>query len=82
MESAIWLLEYVAKTKGAEHLKIASRKLNSVQVQPWANCAMGRIIYSVTQDMMAKYMFDSCLTHVEIIYATYKVIELKHVFFI
>jgi glucuronosyltransferase len=31
MEDALWLLDYVSKTKGAEHLKIASRNLNFVQ---------------------------------------------------
>jgi hypothetical protein len=31
MDDALWLLEYVSKTKGAEHLKVASRKLNFVQ---------------------------------------------------
>jgi hypothetical protein len=25
MEDAVWLLEYVGKTKGADHLKLASR---------------------------------------------------------
>ena len=30
-DNAIWLLEYVSKTKGAEHLKPASRNLNYLQ---------------------------------------------------
>ena len=31
IDNAIWLLEYVSKTKGAEHLKPASRNLNYLQ---------------------------------------------------
>lgn len=31
MEDAIWLLEFVSKTKGAEHLKLSSRHLNLIQ---------------------------------------------------
>ena len=31
MDNAIWLLEYVAETRGAEHLKPASRHLNTMQ---------------------------------------------------
>ena len=31
LQKATWLVEYVAKTKGAEHLKLPSRKLNLLQ---------------------------------------------------
>jgi glucuronosyltransferase len=31
LENAIWLMEYISRTKGAEHLKLASRKLSNVQ---------------------------------------------------
>ena len=31
LQKATWLVEYVAKTKGAEHLKLPSRKLNFLQ---------------------------------------------------
>ena len=31
MDNALWLLEYVADTDGAEHLKAESRHLNYVQ---------------------------------------------------
>lgn len=31
MESAIWLLEFLAQTKGGQHLKLSSRHLNMVQ---------------------------------------------------
>ena len=31
IDNAIWLLEYVSNTKGAEHLKPASRNLNHLQ---------------------------------------------------
>ena len=31
MEEAIWLIEYIGRNKGANHLKIASRHLNWVQ---------------------------------------------------
>jgi hypothetical protein len=31
MDDALWLLEYVSKTKGAEHLKVGSRHLNFFQ---------------------------------------------------
>ncbi len=31
MEDALWLLEYVGRTGGAEHLKLASRHLSLVQ---------------------------------------------------
>lgn len=31
MENAVWLLEYVAATGGAEHLKLSSRHLNMLQ---------------------------------------------------
>ena len=31
MEDAIWLLEYVSKTKGAHHLKLSTRNLNIIQ---------------------------------------------------
>ena len=31
MDNAIWLLEYLSETKGAEHLKLASRNLNFIQ---------------------------------------------------
>ncbi len=31
MEDALWLLEYVGRTRGAEHLKLASRRLSLVQ---------------------------------------------------
>ena len=31
MDNAVWLLEYVAETRGAEHLKPASRHLYTVQ---------------------------------------------------
>ena len=31
MEDAIWMLEYVSKTRGAEHLKLPSRHLNMLQ---------------------------------------------------
>ena len=33
LENAVWLAEYVAATGGAEHLKLATRKLNTLQVQ-------------------------------------------------
>ena len=29
---AVWLLEHVSRTKGAEHLKMASRNLNTLQL--------------------------------------------------
>ena len=32
LENAVWLAEYVAETGGAEHLKLATRKLNTLQV--------------------------------------------------
>ena len=31
MENVIWWLEYLSATKGAEHLKLASRHLNLIQ---------------------------------------------------
>ena len=31
MENAIWWLEYLSGTKGAEHLKLSSRHLNFIQ---------------------------------------------------
>ena len=31
LRDAIWLLELVSETKGAEHLKLQSRRLNIVQ---------------------------------------------------
>ena len=31
LQKATWLVEYVAKTKGAEHLKLPSRKFNLLQ---------------------------------------------------
>ena len=31
LERAVWLVEYVSRTKGADHLKIASRHLNLAQ---------------------------------------------------
>ena len=31
LDNAVWLLEYVSRTKGAEHLKMASRNLNILQ---------------------------------------------------
>jgi tellurite resistance protein TehA-like permease len=31
MENAIWWLEYLSSTKGAEHLKLSSRHLNFFQ---------------------------------------------------
>ena len=31
LDNAVWLLEHVSRTKGAEHLKMASRNLNLVQ---------------------------------------------------
>ncbi len=31
MDEAIWLMEYVSRTKGAEHMKLGSRKLNFIQ---------------------------------------------------
>lgn len=31
MEDAIWLLEFISKTRGAEHLKLSSRNLNLIQ---------------------------------------------------
>ena len=31
LQKATWLVEYVAKTRGAEHLKLPSRKLNLLQ---------------------------------------------------
>lgn len=31
LDNAIWLLEYVSKTKGAEHLKSAARNMSYVQ---------------------------------------------------
>ena len=31
LEKAVWLVEYVSRTKGAEHLKMPSRRLNLVQ---------------------------------------------------
>ena len=33
LENAVWLAEYVAETGGAEHLKLATRKLNTLQVR-------------------------------------------------
>ena len=32
LENAVWLAEYVANTKGAEHLKVSTRKLTTIQV--------------------------------------------------
>ena len=31
LEDAVWLVEYVSRTRGAEHLKISSRRLNLMQ---------------------------------------------------
>ncbi len=31
MDDALWLLEYVGRTGGADHLKLASRHLNTLQ---------------------------------------------------
>ena len=31
MDDAVWLVEYVARTKGAEHLKVNSRHLGETQ---------------------------------------------------
>ena len=31
LDNAVWLLEHVSRTKGAEHLKMASRNLNLLQ---------------------------------------------------
>ena len=31
LEKAVWLVEYISRTKGAEHLKISSRHLNLAQ---------------------------------------------------
>ena len=31
MEDAIWLLEYVSKTKGAQHLKLSTKNFNMLQ---------------------------------------------------
>lgn len=31
MDEAVWLLEFLAKTKGAEHLRLESRNLNFIQ---------------------------------------------------
>ncbi len=31
LENAVWLMEYVAKTKGAEHFKTGARHLNIFQ---------------------------------------------------
>ena len=31
MENVIWWLEYLSKTKGANHLKLSSRHLNIIQ---------------------------------------------------
>ena len=31
LEKAVWLVEYISRTKGAEHLKISSRHLNLMQ---------------------------------------------------
>eukprot|EP00095_Tigriopus_kingsejongensis_P007274 maker-scaffold144_size312663-snap-gene-2.33 protein:Tk07274 transcript:maker-scaffold144_size312663-snap-gene-2.33-mRNA-1 annotation:"udp-glucuronosyltransferase 2b31-like isoform 1" len=31
MEDAVWLMEYLSKTQGAEHLKLSSRHLNLIQ---------------------------------------------------
>ena len=33
LENAVWLAEYVAETKGAEHLKLATRKMTLIQVR-------------------------------------------------
>ena len=32
LENAVWLAEYVANTKGAEHLKLSTRKMTIIQV--------------------------------------------------
>ena len=32
LENAVWLAEYVVETGGAEHLKLSTRKLNTLQV--------------------------------------------------
>lgn len=31
MEDAVWLLEYISATKGADHMRLASRHLNFFQ---------------------------------------------------
>ena len=31
MDDAIWLLEFISRTNGAEHLKLSSRNLNLIQ---------------------------------------------------
>ena len=31
MYDAVWLLEFISRTKGAEHLKLSSRNLNLIQ---------------------------------------------------
>ena len=31
MDDAVWLLEFISRTKGAEHLKLSSRNLNLIQ---------------------------------------------------
>jgi len=47
MEDALWLLKHVAETKGAEHLKLASRKLSLFQYY-CLDCLLCLVVISFT----------------------------------
>ena len=44
LEKAVWLVEYVSRTKGAEHLKISARHLNLVQYLLLDQALFGAVI--------------------------------------
>ena len=54
MDDAVWLVEYVARTKGAEHLKVNSRHLGKkIQKKQTRRCSFTGMLAYYSVDVLA-----------------------------
>ena len=58
LENAVWLAEYVANTKGAEHLKVSTRKLTTIQVLEKIACLQSIKITQFPSISAIQHWFD------------------------
>ena len=62
MDDAIWLIEFLARNKGADHLKISSRNLNVFEYYSLDSCliilCMLLVVLSILYFLTSKIMFS------------------------
>ena len=60
MEDAVWLLEYISATRGADHLRLASRHLNFFQYHSLDVMAVYGAIFAIFAYVSVKILRCMC----------------------